>query len=354
MRKITRKVKVGMIEIGGDAPISIQGMTKVATSEIPGLLKEFRKIVSSGAEIIRVAILNEKDVDSIPIVKKSFGVPVVADIHYLPELALLSIRKGADKIRINPYNMGKKYLNDIIKEARTYGIPIRIGINSGSVKIKDSLVESMVASAIDALKFFQDKDFHSLVISLKTPYVRQTIECYRQVSEVCDYPLHLGITEAGRGLLAESKSILGIGVLLLEGIGDTIRVSLTEPSWKEINIGRAILQSTGIRRFEPEIVSCPTCGRTQVDIPSVFLQVNKEIKKLVHRYPKVINLKIAVMGCSVNGPGEAKQADIGIAGGKGKFVLFKKGVIIGTYPEDNIVEKMKDEIIKILEEKNLT
>lgn len=347
MRKKTRKIKAGSLEIGGGAPVSVQGMTKSPTSDLKALTSEFRKMVSEGAEIIRIAVLDERDAESITPLKQKFDVPVVADIHYLHRLALLSIRKGADKIRINPYNMGKQYLKDIIKEARNYSVPIRIGINSGSVKIEGSLAGSLVKSAADTLKFFQDEDFHDIVLSLKTPYVRETIECYRKISEICDYPLHLGITEAGRGPLAESKSALGIGTLLMEGIGDTLRVSLTEPSYKEIRIGKAILQAAGSRRFETEIISCPTCGRTQVNISSVLASAEKEIKKLEKKYPSVKNLKIAVMGCSVNGPGEAKQADIGVAGGNKKFALFKKGTIIGSYNQNCIVEKLIMEIARM-------
>jgi|LSQX01.3.fsa_nt_gb (E)-4-hydroxy-3-methylbut-2-enyl-diphosphate synthase len=346
MRKTTKKINIGNISIGGGSPITVQGMTKVPTSDIKNLLKEFKKMVSSGAEIIRIAILKQEDTDSIPILKKKFKVPIVADIHYIPEFAISSIRKGADKIRINPYNMEKKHLNNIIQESKDAGVPIRIGINSGSVKLKGSLADSLVSSALDTLKFFQDKDFNNIVLSLKTPQVKETITCYRKISEACDYPLHLGITEAGRGYLAESKSILGIGTLLLEGIGDTLRVSLSEPSYKEIEFGKAILQSAEIRRFETEIVSCPTCGRTQVALPSILTKVEAEVKRLKKDYPKIKELKIAVMGCSVNGPGEAKQADIGIAGGKGSFALFKKGTIIGTYKEEIIVSQLVKEIIE--------
>ena len=346
MKKKTRKVRVGSVEIGGGAPVSIQGMTKVPTGDILPLLAEFRRMTVAGAEIIRVAVLDEKDTESIPVLRKSFAVPVVADIHYLPRLALLSMRKGADKIRINPYNMGRRYLGEIIREASDRGIPMRIGINSGSVKIRKSLSLSMVSSALDTLKFFQDRDFHDIVLSLKTPQVRETIECYRQISEACDYPLHLGITEAGKGYLAESKSILGIGALLLEGIGDTIRVSLTEPSHKEIKVGRAVLQAAGLRRFSAEIISCPTCGRTRVELAGVLSRVEKGVRKLETRYPEVKRLKVAVMGCSVNGPGEARQADIGIAGGKGKFALFRENNIIGSYSEGSIVERLMEEIVK--------
>jgi len=345
-RKKTKKVKIGNSYIGGDSPILIQGMTKCSTSDIPALLRECRKLKKEGAEIIRIAILNEKDTDSIKILKKEIKIPIVADIHYDKKLALLSIEKGADKIRINPGNMKKNDLKEVIKKAKEKEIPIRIGVNSGSIKIKKkTLVESIIQTAEESIKFFQDNDFTDIVISAKTPFVNETLEIYRALSEKFEYPLHLGITEAGIGYLAESKSILGIGILLNEGIGDTIRVSLTESSWKEIKVAQSILQSLGIRRFSPEIISCPTCGRIQVNLMDIVKKVEKEVKKLSKKYPFVNNLKIAVMGCSVNGPGEAKQADIGIAGGKKKFVLFKKGIVIGTYKEEEIIDFLIKEII---------
>jgi len=348
LRKKTRKVKAGNIFIGGDAPVSVQGMTKCCTADIDRLLPEAEKMIRAGAEIIRVAVLDEKDIYGLRFLKENVKVPVVADIHYHRKLAVLAMENGADKIRLNPGNIPQKDIKEIVRLAKERDIPIRIGINSGSVKLKGTLAESMVSSAMDTIKLLEDMDFHNIVISLKTPSVEETINCYRKISELVDYPLHLGITEAGRGYLALSKSILGTGVLLLEGIGDTIRVSLTEPSYKEIEVARAILQSAGLRRFYPEIISCPTCGRAQVNLKDVLGRVEKEIMRLKGRYPDVKNLKIAIMGCSVNGPGEARQADIGIAGGKGKFALFKKGIIIGSYPEKSIVEKLINEIEKML------
>ncbi|MCX8081895.1 MAG: flavodoxin-dependent (E)-4-hydroxy-3-methylbut-2-enyl-diphosphate synthase [bacterium] len=344
IKRKTKKVKVGNVYIGGNAPISVQGMTKCSTADINSLITEAKRMIRAGAEIIRVAVLNEEDIKGLKVLKDKINIPLVADIHYHKKLAFLAIENGADKIRINPGNMLQRDIKEIVKVAKEKGIAIRIGINSGSVKIGSNLVKSMVSSALDTLKLIEDMDFHNTVISLKTPSVKETVACYRKISELVDYPLHLGITEAGRGALAFSKSVLGIGVLLLEGIGDTIRVSLTEPSYKEIEIGKAILQSAGLRRFESEIISCPTCGRTQVNLKDVLRKVEKEIKALEEKYPRVKDLKIAVMGCSVNGPGEAKQADIGIAGGRGRFALFKKGVIISTYSEKTIVEKMLTEI----------
>jgi len=345
MRK-TKVIKIGNIFIGGENPIVIQGMTKVPTSQINLLKKQIKNMIKEGAEIVRISILDEKDTDSIPILKKEFKIPFVADIHYNWHLAKISIEKGIDKIRINPGNIEKKYLKEIIKVAKEHNIPIRIGLNSGSVKIKGDLVSSLVDSAKDIVNFFEDNGFFSIVISLKTPYVEETINAYRKISEIYDYPLHLGITEAGTGYLALSKSILGIGILLNEGIGDTIRVSLTTTPEEEIKVAKAILQALNLRIFETEIISCPTCGRMKVNLKEVLNKVKEEIKKIEKKNPEIKKLKIAVMGCSVNGPGEAKQADIGIAGGNKKWALFKKGKIIGTYPEEKIVEKLIEEIMK--------
>ncbi|MCM8760158.1 MAG: flavodoxin-dependent (E)-4-hydroxy-3-methylbut-2-enyl-diphosphate synthase [Candidatus Omnitrophica bacterium] len=344
MDRKTRKIKVGNIYIGGDAPVSVQGMTKCPTADVNRLLPEAKRMLRAGAEIIRVSILDEEDIAGLKALKENISIPVVADIHYHKKLALIAMESGADKIRINPGNIPHKEIKEIIEVAKEKGIPIRIGVNSGSVKIKGSISDSMVSSALDTIRYFEDMDFYNIVISLKTPSVAETTTCYRKISQLVNYPLHLGITEAGRGYLAMSKSVLGIGTLLLEGIGDTIRVSLTGPSYKEIELGRSILQALGIRRFFPEIISCPTCGRVQVDLKDVLDKVEKALKEMTKEYPGIKNLKIAVMGCSVNGPGEARQADIGLAGGKGKFALFRKGIIIGSYPEKTIVKKLLNEV----------
>ncbi|MCM8810861.1 MAG: flavodoxin-dependent (E)-4-hydroxy-3-methylbut-2-enyl-diphosphate synthase [Candidatus Omnitrophica bacterium] len=342
--KNTKVIKIGNIYLGGDNPVIIQGMTKIPTSNLHLMKNQIKRMIKEGAEIIRFAVLNEKDTDSIPILKKEFKVPFVADIHYNWRLAKISIEKGIDKIRINPGNIDRKYLKEIIKVAKEYNVPIRIGLNSGSIKIKGNIVNSLIEAAKNTIEFFQDNEFFSIVISLKTPYVKETIESYRIISQIYKYPLHIGITEAGTGYLAISKSILGIGILLSEGIGDTIRVSLTAPPQEEIKVAKSILQALNLRIFEPEIISCPTCGRLKVDLNKVLEQIKRELKKIEKEYPKIKKLKIAVMGCSVNGPGEAKQADIGIAGGDKKWVLFKKGKIIGTYPEDRIIEELMKNI----------
>ena len=343
----SRVIKIGNIFIGGDNPVIIQGMTKVPTHQINLLEKQIKRMIKEGAEIIRFAVLDEEDTNSIPVLKKKFQVPFVADIHYNWKLAITSIEKGIDKIRINPENIEKKYLKEIIKVAKEYNVPVRIGLNSGSVKLKGDLVSSLIDSAKDTVKFFEDNSFFSIVISLKTPFVKETINAYRKISEIYDYPLHIGITEAGCGYIALSKSILGIGILLNENIGDTIRVSLTTSPEEEIKVAKSILQALNLRIFEPEIISCPTCGRIKVNLKEVLEKVKKETKKIEKEYPEIKKLKIAVMGCSVNGPGEAKQADIGIAGGDKKWALFKKGKIMGTYREEEIVEKLIKEISKL-------
>jgi len=315
-------------------------MAKVPSSDIPALVRQVRRMTAAGAELVRIAVLSAEETRAIPALKKEFPVPVIADIHFNYRLALAALARGADKIRINPGNIAKPGLIQVIKAAAERSVPIRIGLNSGSVKLKGTLVDSMVLAASDMIKFFEDLGFTALVLSLKTPSVAETVACCRRLAGVSDYPFHLGITEAGRGYLAEAKSTLGIGCLLAEGIGDTIRVSLTEPPEKEIRQGRAILQALALRTFEPEIISCPTCGRTQVNLRAIEGDVRRRLAALARKNPSISRLKIAVMGCVVNGPGEAKQADLGIAGGKGKFALFQKGRVIGVYPERTIVSQL--------------
>lgn len=347
MRK-TKVIRIGNVFIGGDNPVIIQGMTKVSTSNLPLLKKQIKRMINEGAEIIRFSVLDEKDTEVIPVLKRGFSIPFVSDIHYNWKLAKISIEKGIDKVRINPGNIEKKYLKEIIKVAKEYNVPIRIGLNSGSVEIKKDIVSSLIDKAKETIDFFHSNDFYSIVISLKTPFVKETIQCYRKISEIYDYPLHIGITEAGVGYLAISKSILGIGILLNEGIGDTIRVSLTTPPEEEIKLAKSILQALNLRIFETEIISCPTCGRMKVNLNQVLKEVKKGLKRIEKKYPEVKKIKIAVMGCSVNGPGEAKQADIGIAGGDKKWALFKKGKIVGTYPEEIIIEKLLTSIEELL------
>ncbi|MCM8828327.1 MAG: flavodoxin-dependent (E)-4-hydroxy-3-methylbut-2-enyl-diphosphate synthase, partial [Candidatus Omnitrophica bacterium] len=313
MRK-TRVVKVGRVYIGGGHPVSVQTMTKIPTISEKEVIKQIKKIEKAGGEIVRVSVLNREDAKAIARIKKEVELPLVADIHYDYRLAFYAIESGIDKIRVNPSNIPQDGLKMIIKEAKEKKVPVRLGLNSGSVKTTDrGIVNDIVDATLDAVKLCEDNNFFDIVLSLKTPFVNETISAYKTISEICNYPLHLGITESGSGDTGLAKSILGIGFLLSKGIGDTIRVSLTDTPEKEIRVGQAILQALGIRRFEPEIVSCPVCGRCQVPLRKIVSRFKRKITHMARLYPEMKNLTIAIMGCSVNGPGEAKQADIGIA-----------------------------------------
>jgi len=348
MRK-KRVIKVGNVFIGGDYPVSVQTMTKFRTSEIGSVLKQIKKIEQTGGEIVRLSVLDKNDAESIAHIKKNTKLPLVADIHYDWKLAIDTMESGVDKIRINPSNIQKSGLINIIKEAKKKNIPIRLGLNSGSIRITPrGLVKDIVDAAIDAIKLCEDLDFFDIVISLKTPGVVETIECYRAIHEMYDYPLHLGVTEAGLGDTGLVKNALGIGILLSEGIGNTIRISLTDSPEKEVKVGQAILQALGLRKFYPEIISCPICGRCQVPLKKILLTFKNRIMRMLKKYPELKNFTIAIMGCSVNGPGEAKQADIGIAGGKDRFALFARGSIIGTYSTEEIEEAFFNQLKEML------
>lgn len=328
-RRKTRQVRVGNIKIGGNAPVSIQSMAKIETSCVKDVVCQIKSLEKCGCEIIRVAVKTQEDAHAIRQIKKKINIPLVADIHFDYRLALFSIKSGADKIRLNPGNI-KKYdeITQVVIAARKAGIPIRIGVNSGSTS------GDFIKSAMSYARFFEDLDFHDIIISLKGSDVSQTVEAYREISGICDYPLHLGVTASGPYNEGIVKSSIGIGALLLDGIGDTIRVSLTAEPEEEVAAAKRILSSLGLRRFGPNIVSCPTCGRCQVDLVDIVNKLDNAVRTTpacpagrqyaVRKSP----LTIAVMGCEVNGPGEAKEADIGIAFGKGSGMLFKKGKVI--------------------------
>ena len=368
-RRKTRKVGLGNLFIGGDAPILIQSMIKVPTRNTRRVIAQIERLEECGCEAVRLAITGAEDISSLKKIKKSTKIPLIADIQFHTSLALKSIEAGADKIRLNPGNMKKKGLKEIACLSKERGIPMRIGANSGSIKIKKrGLAVSLVDVVGDWVKFFEDIGFLDLVISLKTTEVESTISAYRMMAKRCKYPFHLGITESGMGRDAVIKSSLGIGILLQEGIGDTIRVSLTEAPEEEVKVAQEILQSLGIRFFHPEIISCPTCGRCEINLPKIVKEVKKKLSKfkttkslraiakqshgiatssasgrLLAMTP---TLKIAIMGCVVNGPGEAKQADIGIAGGKKNGMLFKKGKPVRKIKEENLVKELLKEIKK--------
>ncbi|MDS1002267.1 flavodoxin-dependent (E)-4-hydroxy-3-methylbut-2-enyl-diphosphate synthase [Clostridium sporogenes] len=347
-RKLTRKVKVGNIYVGGDAPVSIQSMTNTDTRDAKSTLNQIKRLDEMGCDIIRCAVPDIEASESLKIITKESKIPVVADIHFDYKLALESIKNGVDALRINPGNIGSiERVKMVAEAAKERSIPIRIGVNSGSLK-KDILdkygkvcPEALVESALQHVTILEKCNFNDIVISIKSSNVMQMIESYRLISEKVNYPLHLGVTEAGTTFRGTIKSSVGIGALLAEGIGDTIRVSITGDPIEEIKIGKEILRSLGYVKEGIEFVSCPTCGRTNIDLISIAEEVEKRLSNCKK------NIKVAVMGCVVNGPGEAREADIGIAGGKGEGLIFKKGKVIKKVKEEYIIEELIKEIEKM-------
>ncbi|MFA5388633.1 MAG: flavodoxin-dependent (E)-4-hydroxy-3-methylbut-2-enyl-diphosphate synthase [Candidatus Omnitrophota bacterium] len=350
MEKIkTRQIKAGNIRIGGGSPVSIQSMSKTDTRDVRATVKEIRELQSAGCEIIRVAVKDFEAAGAIKAIKKGIKIPLVADIHFDYRLALSAIESGADKIRLNPGNIYKEdEIMEVVKSAKKRKIPIRIGANSGSLRSRllkppaavHGVAGNMVKSVLDYIKILERMDFYDIIVSLKTSDVRSTIEAYRLFSKKSRYPLHLGVTAAGPVSTGIVKSSIGIGALLMEEIGDTIRVSLTGNPVEEVLAAKNILQALELRNFGPEIISCPTCGRCQVNLSRITEELGLKFKVQGLKD----NIKIAVMGCEVNGPGEAKEADIGIACGKGSGVIFKKGKIIKRVKEKEIVKELLKEI----------
>ncbi len=344
-RRKTRQISLGSVKIGGDAPVSVQSMTKTDTRDIPKTVAQIRRLERTGCEIIRVAVVDEEAARAIGEIKKKIHIPLIADIHFHHRLAIEALRAGADGLRINPGNIGgKDRLKAIVLEAKSRSVPIRIGVNAGSLE-KDLLArfggvtpEAMVESALRSIDWIEGLGFNLLKVSLKASDVPRTLEAYRLFSKRSDYPLHVGITEAGRGLGAIVKSSIGIGFLLAEGIGDTLRVSLTGDPVDEVRAGYEIMRALRIRQRGVEIISCPTCGRCEVDISRIVSKVEKGVQQVT------APLTVAVMGCVVNGPGEAKEADLGIAGGREAGVLFRKGRIVAKVKEKDFVKVLLDEV----------
>ncbi|MBR5441434.1 MAG: flavodoxin-dependent (E)-4-hydroxy-3-methylbut-2-enyl-diphosphate synthase [Clostridia bacterium] len=348
IRRVSRQVKVGDVKIGGDAPIAIQSMLNAPASDYEKNLEQLIALQDAGCEIVRMAVPDMDAVKVLGKLKEQAKIPLVADIHFDYKLALESLQAGVDKIRINPGNIGSQDRVAAVADACALkGVPIRIGVNSGSVekelleKYGGATPEAMVESAFRHVKMLEECDFYDTIISIKSSDVENMVRAYTLVAEQCDYPLHLGVTEAGTERSSLIKSSIGIGSLLLKGIGDTIRVSITDSPVKEIYAARDIMKAVNIRVETPQIVACPTCGRTKIDLVSLAQQVEEAVKDI--KKP----VKIAVMGCVVNGPGEAREADIGIAGGDGCAVLFKKGEILRKVSEEDIVKELLDELDKI-------
>lgn len=344
-RKKTRKIRIGDIYIGGDAPVAVQSMTNTDTRDVSATVDQIKRLEEAGCDIVRVAVPDSEAAEALKRIRKSIRIPLVADIHFDYRLALASIENGADKIRINPGNIGgTEKVRKVVEAAKARGIPIRIGVNSGSLekhilaKYGAATPQAMADSAMGHVRMLEDLGFHDIVISLKASNVPVTIESYRLMSAMTDYPLHIGVTEAGTLFSGMVKSAAGIGCLLAEGIGDTLRVSLTGDPVEEVRVGIEILKALDLRRTGVELISCPTCGRTRIDL----IKIANEVEKRLAGCSKPI--KVAVMGCAVNGPGEAREADIGIAGGVGEALLFKKGRIIRKIPQERIVDELLEEI----------
>jgi (E)-4-hydroxy-3-methylbut-2-enyl-diphosphate synthase len=347
-RHKTRAVRIGSKTIGEGAPIAVQSMTKTRTEDVRVTVRQIRRLERAGCEIIRCAAPNLEAAQALSEIKKRISIPLVADIHFDHKLALASIKAGADKVRINPGNIGEAWkVEEVIKAAADKGIPIRVGINSGSLpkgilrKFGKPTPAAICATLDEALKPFRKLGFEQIVISAKTSGVSSTIEAYQAIAERCDYPLHLGLTESGLPFEGAIRSAAALAVLLNQGIGDTIRISLTGDPVLEVKAAYELLQSLGLRQHGPTLISCPTCGRCQIDLPAITRQVKKELDKLGGG----VTICVAVMGCTVNGPGEAREADYGIACGRKSGVLFERGKVVKTCPEKNLVRELLKPII---------
>lgn len=345
MRRPTRVIKIGNVSIGGTNPVVVQSMTNSDTRDVKATIAQIKNLEAAGCELIRVAILDEEAADAIGRIKAGIDIPLVADIHFDYRLAIRSIEAGADGLRINPGNIGSRdKVRELVRVCRDRGIPVRIGVNAGSLDKgilarHDGLsAQAMVESAMENIKVLQDLDFHQIKISLKASSVLMTVEAYRLMADLVDYPLHIGVTEAGtmyRGLV---KSALGVGLLLFEGIGDTVRVSLTADPVEEVWAAYEILRSLGLRKRGVELISCPSCGRCEIDLIETAEAIDREVRFMEK------TMRVAVMGCVVNGPGEAREADLGIAGGRGFGLLIKNGDIVDKVPQDQMVPRLIQEI----------
>ena len=339
-RTQTRPLQIGNLQIGGQNRVIIQSMTNTKTHDVEATVKQIKQLEMAGCEAVRVAILSMEDALAIGDIKKRISIPLVSDIHFNPDFALAAIANGTDKIRLNPGNIeNEDKIKEVVEACRTRNIPIRIGINGGSLnrKYKHS-EEAMIASAKDHLRILEELDYHNICLSFKSSDPLETINAYRLAAETFPYPLHLGVTEAGGLLDSAIKSSLALGNLLLDGIGDTIRISVSDDPVEEIKVAKKLLRACGLKMDVPNLVSCPTCGRIQYDM----LPIVEKMTAYLETFNK--DITVAIMGCPVNGPQEAARADIGVAGGKDSAILFKKGVIIRTIPQDLVFETLKEEI----------
>ncbi|MFJ5920399.1 flavodoxin-dependent (E)-4-hydroxy-3-methylbut-2-enyl-diphosphate synthase [Streptomyces ardesiacus] len=352
-RRVSRRIQVGPVAVGGGAPVSVQSMTTTRTSDIGATLQQIAELTAAGCQIVRVACPTQDDADALPVIARKSQIPVVADIHFQPKYVFAAIEAGCAAVRVNPGNI-KQFDNkvkEIAKAAKDHGTPIRIGVNAGSLdrrllqKYGKATPEALAESALWEASLFEEHDFRDIKISVKHNDPVVMVEAYRQLAARCDYPLHLGVTEAGPAFQGTIKSAVAFGALLSRGIGDTIRVSLSAPPVEEIKVGIQILQSLGLRERRLEIVSCPSCGRAQVDVYKLAEEVTAGLEGME------VPLRVAVMGCVVNGPGEAREADLGVASGNGKGQIFVRGEVVRTVPESKIVETLIEEAMRIAEQR---
>ncbi|MFJ8630083.1 flavodoxin-dependent (E)-4-hydroxy-3-methylbut-2-enyl-diphosphate synthase [Streptomyces sp. NPDC093568] len=351
-RRVSRRIQVGPVAVGGGAPVSVQSMTTTRTSDVGATLQQIAELTASGCQIVRVACPTQDDADALATIARKSQIPVIADIHFQPKYVFAAIEAGCAAVRVNPGNI--KQFDDKVKEiaraAKDHGTPIRIGVNAGSLdkrllqKYGKATPEALVESALWEASLFEEHDFRDIKISVKHNDPVVMIEAYKQLAAQCDYPLHLGVTEAGPAFQGTIKSAVAFGALLSRGIGDTIRVSLSAPPAEEVKVGIQILESLNLRQRRLEIVSCPSCGRAQVDVYKLADEVTAGLEGME------VPLRVAVMGCVVNGPGEAREADLGVASGNGKGQIFVKGEVIKTVPESKIVETLIEEAMKIAEQ----
>lgn len=354
-RKITKTIQIGSRVIGGENPVLIQSMTNTRTEDSAATVAQIRQLAAAGCDIIRCSVPTMEAADALTEIKKQVDIPVVADIHFDYRLAIAAIEHGADKIRINPGNIGsRERVKAVVDAAKERGIPIRVGVNSGSLekelveKYHGVTAEGLVESALGQVKLIEDLGYDRLVISIKSSDVLMCVHAHELISDQTDYPLHVGITEAGTLLSGNIKSSIGLGLILYQGIGDTVRVSLTGDPLEEVKSAKLILRTLGLRKGGIEVVSCPTCGRTRIDL----IGLANQVEQMVADIP--LDLKVAVMGCVVNGPGEAKEADIGIAGGCGEGLLIRHGEVIKKLPEEELLPALREELLHWGESRNAT
>ncbi len=346
-RRKTRPVKIGDVSIGGGAPIVVQSMTKTHTKDIEGTVSQIKRLEKAGCEVVRLAIPDKESTEALGKIKKRVTIPLVADIHFDHKLALASLDEGVDALRINPGNIGaKEKVREVVQAAKDHAVPIRIGVNSGSLeknllrKYGKATAEAMVESALRHVRILEDMDFQDIKISLKAPDVFRTVKAYQLLAEEVDYPFHAGITESGSLVPGSIRSSVGLALLLSQGLVDTVRVSLTAPPEEEVRVAFLILSNLGLRSYGPHIVSCPICGRCEVDLMNIAQEIEKRLASVKS------DIHLAVMGCMVNGPGEAKEADIGLACGRGKGVLFKEGKVYRQLEEKEIISEFVEEVKK--------